>query len=217
MKEKDLVGMSKTTSILCSPFLMPVAGLLILFNYLSILPWAVKLHYFLIFLLFTAMLPLTLIRIYCRLKGWSMEELKERGEVLAPCIICILSFVVGCYCLIMNNMPYNIIYIDGNGIYCNLNGETFQGIFIAAIVILMLCAIIHRWYHISLHCAAIGGLLGAITSYSVIFSFNPIWWMCFIILLGGLVGTSRMVLKKYTLIQVVAGFLLGTICATMVI
>ena len=45
MKEKYLVRMSKIVSILCSPFLMPVMGLLILFifSYLRILQWEVKL------------------------------------------------------------------------------------------------------------------------------------------------------------------------------
>ena len=93
MKEKYLVRMSKGVSILCSPFLMPVMGLLILFifSYLSILPWEAKLYIFIIFLLFTVMLPLTLIRMYCRFKGCNMKELKDKGMRLVPFIICILS------------------------------------------------------------------------------------------------------------------------------
>lgn len=202
MKEKYLVRMSKIVSILCSPFLMPVMGLLILFtfSYLRILQWEVKLYIFIIFLLFTIMLPLTLIRMYCRYKGWKMKELKDKGKRLVPFIICISSYVVGYYCLTMNHMPYNI-----------------RCIIVAAIVIQILCAIINRWWHISVHSAAIGGLLGAIIAFSWRESFNPLWWMCIVILLGGLVGTSRMVLKRHTLEQVVAGFLLGTICTILVI
>ncbi|MBR6180013.1 MAG: phosphatase PAP2 family protein [Prevotella sp.] len=202
MKEKYLVRMSKGVSILCSPFLMPVMGLLILFifSYLSILPWEAKLYIFIIFLLFTVMLPLTLIRMYCRFKGCNMKELKDKGMRLVPFIICILSYVAGYYCLIINHIPYEI-----------------RCIIISAIVIQILCAIINRWWHICVHSAAIGGVLGAIIAFSRIFSFNPVWWMCIVILIGGLVGTSRMVLKKHTLEQVVAGFLLGTFCTIIVV
>lgn len=202
MKEKDLITMSKIVSIICSPFLMPLVGVLLLFifSYLTLLNWQMKLYIIIIFLLFTIMLPLTLIRIYCRHKGWSMTELKERKKRLVPFIFCILSYLLGYYILSSNHMPYTITCI-----------------IIASIVIQVICAIIHRWWHISVYCAAIGGVLGAIIAFSRVFVFNPVWWMCLIILIAGLVGTSRMVLKKHTLGQVVAGFLLGVACTIIVI
>ena len=202
MKEKDLVRMSKIVSTVCSPFLMPVVGLLALFtfSYLNILQWQAKLYIFIIFLLFTIMLPITLIRMYCRFQGWEFKDLKDKEKQLVPFIICILSYVAGYYCLMTNHIAYSI-----------------RCIIIAAIVIQILCAIINIWWHISLHTAAIGGILGAIIAFSWVFSFNPVWWMCIVILLGGLVGTSRMVLKRHTLGQVVAGFLVGIVCTIIII
>ena len=79
MNEKDLVKLSKIVSTICSPFYMPIVGLLALFtfSYLSLLHWEVKLYIFIIILLFTIMLPTTLIRFYQRYEGWSKEDLKQ--------------------------------------------------------------------------------------------------------------------------------------------
>ena len=50
-------------------------------------------------------------------------------------------------------------------------------------------------------------------AFAEIFNFNPTWWICLILLLAGLVGTSRIILKQHTLSQVVTGYLVGLTCA----
>ena len=77
--------------------------------------------------------------------------------------------------------------------------------------------IINVWWKISTHTAAIGGVAGGLVVYSIAFSFNPIWWLAFVILLAGMVGTARMILRQHTLAQVVAGFLVGVVCALFII
>ena len=79
MKEKDINQLSKVVSAATSPLYMPIIGLLALFifSYLSLLHWQVKLYILIHIVLFTIMLPATLIRIYCRYQGWTKEELKE--------------------------------------------------------------------------------------------------------------------------------------------
>lgn len=81
----------------------------------------------------------------------------------------------------------------------------------------MICAIINVWWKISTHTAAIGGVAGALVSYSMAFSFNPLWWLCLVLVLAGAVGTARMILRQHTLSQVVMGFLIGIVCAIMII
>lgn len=49
------------------------------------------------------------------------------------------------------------------------------------------------------------------------FSFNPLWWLCLVLVLAGAVGTARMILRQHTLSQVVMGFLIGIVCAIMII
>ena len=58
----------------------------------------------------------------------------------------------------------------------------------------------------------IGIIIGALLAYSHIFSFNPIWWLCISILLSGAVMSSRMMLNKNTLGQVMGGTGIGIIC-----
>ena len=69
------------------------------------------------------------------------------------------------------------------------------------------------WWKISTHTAAIGGIAGALVAFSGKFSYNPVWWLCLVILVAGLVGTARMILRQHTLAQVVAGFAVGFVSA----
>ena len=90
----------------------------------------------------------------------------------------------------------------------------FMGsILIAALVIQIACAMINLFVKISTHTAAIGGVTGSLLAFSVIFSFNPVWWLCITLLLAGMVGTSRMILRQHSLHQVVLGYLAGVLCS----
>ena len=86
-------------------------------------------------------------------------------------------------------------------------------VLVAAMVIEVLCTVINLKWKISSHMAAIGGLAGALVAFAQIFSFNPVWWLCLVILIAGFIGTSRMILRQHTLPQVLAGFFLGIVCA----
>ena len=47
--------------------------------------------------------------------------------------------------------------------------------------------------------------------------FNPVWWLCLVFFVAGLLGTCRMILRQHSLAQVVAGFWVGFICAAIAI
>ena len=66
---------------------------------------------------------------------------------------------------------------------------------------------------VSTHSAAIGGVAGALIAFSFKFAFNPVWWLCLVLILGGMVGTARIILRQHTLSQVVTGYLIGFLCA----
>ena len=90
----------------------------------------------------------------------------------------------------------------------------FMGsILMAALFLQVLCAIINVWWKISTHTAAIGGVAGALIACSGIFLFNPTWWFCLVMLVAGMVGTSRMILRQHTLSQVLGGFGIGLLTA----
>jgi membrane-associated phospholipid phosphatase len=75
--------------------------------------------------------------------------------------------------------------------------------------LIILSSIISLKWKISIHLAGLGGILGAIMALSFRFGLNPVLWIIGIILISGLVGTSRMLLGKHNLSQIIAGFFLG--------
>lgn len=94
----------------------------------------------------------------------------------------------------------------------------FMGsIVIAALVIQIVCAVANAWWKISIHTAAIGGVAGALFSFAEIFGFNPVWWLCVVFLLAGVLGSSRMMLRQNSLSQVVGGFCIGAVCSAVTI
>lgn len=198
MKQKEIIFTAKVLSVLFTPFYLPILGLLILFifSYLSLLPLTYKLFLLLMFYLFTVFLPTALIRFYRRYQGWTLIELGSRERRVIPYIISIFSYLVCYYIMTITHVPH------------------FMGsILIAALVIQVACAIINLFIKISTHTAAIGGVTGALLAFSVIFSFNPVWWLCIVLLLAGMVGTSRMILRQHSLRQVVLGYLAGVACS----
>lgn len=198
MKEKKIIFTAKVLSVLFTPFYLPILGLLILFifSYLSLLPLTYKLFLLLMFYLFTVFLPTALIRFYRRYQGWTLIELGSRERRAIPYVISIFSYLLCYYIMAATHVPH------------------FMGsILIAALVIQVACAIINLFIKISTHTAAIGGVTGALLAFSVIFSFNPVWWLCIVLLLAGMVGTSRMILRQHSLRQVVLGYLAGVACS----
>lgn len=197
MKEKEII-FTAVLSVLFTPFYLPILGLLILFifSYLSLLPLTYKLFLLLMFYLFTVFLPTALIRFYRRYQGWTLIELGSRERRAIPYVISIFSYLLCYYIMAATHVPH------------------FMGsILIAALVIQVACAIINLFIKISTHTAAIGGVTGALLAFSVIFSFNPVWWLCIVLLLAGMVGTSRMILRQHSLRQVVLGYLAGVACS----
>lgn len=198
MKEKEIIFTAKVLSVLFTPFYLPILGLLILFifSYLSLLPLTYKLFLLLMFYLFTVFLPTALIRFYRRYQGWTLIEMGSRERRAIPYVISIFSYLLCYYIMAATHVPH------------------FMGsILIAALVIQVACAIINLFIKISTHTAAIGGVTGALLAFSVIFSFNPVWWLCIVLLLAGMVGTSRMILRQHSLRQVVLGYLAGVACS----
>ena len=81
----------------------------------------------------------------------------------------------------------------------------------------MICAIINSWWKISTHTAAIGGVAGGLFAFGEIFAFNPVGWLCLVLIIAGLLGTSRMILRQHTLSQVLSGFGVGLVTAALTI
>ena len=202
MKEKNIIFTARIMSMIFTPFYLPIVGLiaLFIFSYMSLLPMMYKLVMLAMVYLLTVVAPSLLIHLYRLCQGWTSHELGRKERRLVPYIISIVCYFACFFWMEYRNTP-RVISI----------------IVVVALTIQMVCALINIWWKISTHTAAIGGVAGGVGSHFIPFSFNPPWWLCFVLILAGAVGTARMILRQHSLSQVVTGFLVGAACAILVI
>ncbi len=82
---------------------------------------------------------------------------------------------------------------------------------LATIIAISIALAITFFWKISMHMIGIGGLTGAILALSLRFGIDA--WMIFtvVLLISGLLGSSRLFLNAHTPAQVHTGYLLGTV------
>ena len=199
-RERGIIYGARIVSLLFTPFYLPLVGLIMLFtfSYLNLLPVEYRLLVLALVYFFTILLPTFMIHFYRRLQGWTRIELGQKRRRLVPYIISILCYLVCLYVL------------ESLHIY-----HFVSSIVIGALVVQVMCAIIKIWWKISTHTAAIGGVAGALFVFADIFGFNPIWWFCLVFAVAGVLGSARMILRQHSLSQVVGGFGVGFVCATL--
>ncbi len=193
-QHRMILLIAKYISIIFKPLFLPVMGLvaLFLFTDLRAMPWLYQFMVLMVAYCFTFLLPTTLIALYTRHRGWPLMRLLSREERYVPYAISLLCYMTCYYIMIWLHMPH-----------------IMSSIVIAAIAVQLLCATINHFWKISAHTAAIGGTSGAVWAFGLMFGFNPLWWFCLLLLLAGVLGTSRMLLRIHTLGEIVAGYLVG--------
>ena len=202
MKEKDIILTARVMSIVFTPFYLPLVGLIALFtfSYMAMMPWRYTLLVLALVYVFTILLPTVLIHVYRRYQGWTLIELGAKERRMVPYILSILCYF-SCYYLM------NVLHFP----------HFMSRILMAALLIQVICALINVWWKISTHTAAIGGVAGALMAFAIIFDFNPVWWLCVVFLIAGLLGTSRIILRQHSLLEVCAGFVVGAVSGFWII
>ena len=201
-RERQMILAARIVSMLFTPFYLPMVGLaaLFVFSYMSIFPLYYKLEVLIMAYLFTILIPTVMIHFYRRYQGWSLIELGHRERRMVPYVISIVSYFTCVYVMDRLHMPHFM-----------------SAIIIAALLLQIVCALINVWWKISTHTAAIGGVAGALFAFAEYLNFNPVWWLCLVFLVAGVLGTSRMILRQHSLSQVVVGFWVGFLCAAVAI
>ena len=201
-RQKELILGARILSIVFTPFYLPLVGMMALFSfsYLSLFPWPYKLQVLIMVYAFTILLPTAMIHLYRNYQGWNLIELGHRERRMVPYVISIVCYFTCIYLMQRMHMPH------------------FMGsIMVGALTVQIVCALINVWWKISTHTAAIGGVGGALFAFAYYLGFNPVWWLCLVFLVGGVLGTCRMILRQHSLSQVVAGFWVGFFCAAIAI
>ena len=198
MNEKRLRTASRIISGIFNPFIIPFGGFLVLFlfSYLRIMPFQYKLIVLAVVYCFTILMPMLTIFLFQKINGWGIKELSHREKRFIPYILTIMAYV---FCLLMMyklNLP-----------------RYMSGIILATLIAMVICIFINLKWKISEHMTGMGGVVGGLIAFSFLFNYNPVWWLCFFILIAGMLGTSRIIPKQHTLGQVLSGFVVGVICA----
>lgn len=191
---KILSTTAQVTSIIFHPLLIPSLGFLLLLNsnfYFALLPWSVKKSMLLTIFLSTCILPALSILILSMSPKFDLNMEKSTDRIL-PMLLSSVFYYLGY--LVLERVQVYPIY--------NL-------FLIAAILVQIALIIVSLKWKISAHSAAIGGLIGGVSALSFRLQENPVLILSLLILVAGLVATSRLILLKHTSSQVYAGFTLG--------
>ncbi|MCD8317338.1 MAG: hypothetical protein LUC45_00080 [Paraprevotella sp.] len=197
MKYRNLIVVSRLLSAVFRLYYMPIVGFVALFTFTSLrlLPWFYKLTVLCMVYVFTIFLPRLCILVWRKLNGWGLIQLRVREYRAVPYILFILSYLAFLVLMFRLHMPRYIC-----------------GILVSALLIQMVCVTVNVWWKISMHSAGAGGVIGALLAYSFLFDFNPVGWLCAMILIAGAVGSARMLLRQHSLEQIIVGTLVGVIC-----
>ena len=189
--------LARAVSEVFRPVYFPLVGVALLFQFtiLSYFPLWIELMVLLLVAIGTLLLPRLTIRIWRNINGWDLHMLRHRRLRSIPYIVHVVFYAITLYYLQRMHLPSFV-----------------AGIIIVALLIQMVCTVVNMWWKISTHCAGAGGVIGVLVAYGFLFLFDPTWWLCVAILLAGVVGTSRMVLRQHTLAQTIVGTLVGFVC-----
>ena len=200
--DRTLIRTARAISAIFTPFSIPFLAFLILFlfSYLRIMPIQYKLIVLGVVYCFTILMPTLTIFLFRKINGFSPEDLGERKRRFMPFLLTITSYV---FCLVMMhrlNIPWYM-----------------TGIILAALIMMVICIVVNLKWKLSEHMAGVGAIVGGLVSFSALFGYNPVWWLCLFILIAGVLGTARIILQHHTLGEVLVGFAVGLICSLLVL
>lgn len=198
MSNRQLIQIAKILSNLFSPFYAPMWAFvwMFYFSYLEMLPFSYKLFILTLVWITTVLIPRFGINIFRIFMNWTHLQLSHREHRHLPYIVTVCSYSTCLVIMTKLNVPMFI-----------------RGIVLTALVSQIICTLINAWWKVSTHMVGMGGLVGALIAFSMLFYFNPVFLLCLLLILSGLVGTARIILRQHTLAQVYTGFLIGFVCA----
>lgn len=174
---------------------MPLIGMYIIFHsgiYETNIPWAYEKYTYLIVALFSILLPFSILPIFVYWKIISNLELSERRERIIPLAITSLCLIL-LHIFIARSIPLRIIV---SFTFCS-----------AVLSILLL--LVNMLTKVSMHLMGAGAITGLIIALTFEYNINPFFWLVGIILITGIVASSRLILKAHTLPQVYIGYSVG--------
>ncbi len=197
--------MAKFISTMLSPLLTPTYGTLMA---LSITPklldvTGARFKLLLIVFALTCIFPMITIAVLHNFKVIKDKRMISRKERLIPYITGTIYYAVAVYHVIYTHEPrWLVMFFAGGALAC------------------LISTVVNCRWKISAHMAGMGGLvalLWQINAMELEIISSP-WMMLYILIaifLSGMLGSARLMLKRHTLPQVLAGFFNGLICVSL--
>lgn len=200
--DRTLLGIARSISIIFTPFTIPTGAFLILFlfTYLRIMPIQYKLIVTGIVFCFTILMPLLTIYLFRKIHGLKHHELSNREKRYVPYLLTIISYA---FCFIMMhrlNIPWYM-----------------TGIILTVLLMMIVFLIVNLKWKLSEHLGGAGAVVGGLISFSALFGYNPVGWLCVFIIVAGVLGSARIILGHHKLCEVLFGFVVGLVCALLVL
>ena len=199
---KFIAGMADGLSTALSPLLMPTYGVFIVFwvSVLCLLPYGTRVSVLLMCMGITCILPLIFLSVLRHFKLVKSIHVDIREQRLYPYLFTAVCYLVAAFYLYYRHSP-----------------QWFIMFMVGSAVTVLLMALINLKWKISAHMAGIGGVLALIYQIHVqgLSAFDLLWMMCISCVVAGLLGSSRMVLRRHDVWQVLAGTVVGFLCVSL--
>ncbi len=188
-------SVAKVISLLFHPLFMPLYGLLIIFSaptLLGYLPLAVKKILLVIITINNVLIPLTLLPFFRFRNVISSYAIEDRKERIIPMLA--VTFLYSVTSIIVYRLQIPVF---------------LKTIIIATAFLSLGVTLVNFWWKISVHSVGAGALVALVFFLSVKMYTALTWHLIGVILVGGVVLSSRLRLNSHTPAQVWAGFALG--------
>ena len=191
--------LSRALSVILHPLFMPTYGMSMYMAAMRIRTPELPTLYIQIGIIttfvLTALIPIILMLILWKRGSISSLHIDNAQERTTPYIYTLICFGFWCY-FVGDVLKMPAVWLI---------------VAIGATVALLAVTIINRWWKISAHLTALGGLLGGVMSIALYYSALPTPLIIGMLIVSLLLMYARLYLNAHTPWQVVCGYLLGIV------
>ena len=189
------MSISKFISIIMHPIFMPFATIYLSIKLIPVVKFAIAPHIsfiYLILILSTIILPLISVLFLINQERISSLEMNNFRERPLPLFIAAICMILGYY------------KMGGVLVFSPILKAEIMG----AIIIIISASAISRYWKISIHMLAIGGVIGVMVALNSLFG-GLVGIIMLLLFLGGVLGVARLKEQAHNKMQIYTGFLIG--------
>ncbi len=188
---------SKIISFLFHPMLMPTLGVFLILNsgtHLSYMPFEIRRLVYIIVFVSSCLLPISLLPLFLQLKLIRSFNMKTARERVFPALSVAFFYLLGYFLLNRLNIS-----------------QVLEMFVLTSVVAVLIAVGISRFWKISLHSIAVGGVTGALAALMLRSGADLFWIIALMIFISGLIAMARLYLNAHSPAQVYIGYAIGSL------